>query len=184
MALKIENKSTIRINPEKLVKHIRSIIEALPGEHIRGLGRLIIVDYISEPKLDVKQRDELPGLYHPKLPGSPQAWLEIALSPIRAENRGLWERLKGRLAFKANVTATVISLIGQHYYMTLSHGVRKTQYEQAVRNYVEKQLTAYSRSRRGLLPWLMRPIRPYLEKLAKWLAKRYERELSAQKRKK
>jgi hypothetical protein len=183
MILKLENKTTVKINPDKLTRHINSVIESVPREHLRGLNKLVLVDYINDSRIDAKQRSELPGLYHPKMPGSPQAWLEIALCPLKPEG-SLWKRLSSRLALKANVTTALLSLIGQHYYLTLSHGVRKTQYEQAVKSYVDKQLTAYGRTRKGFRAWLFRPLQPALEKLARWLRKKQEEQLKDQQGKK
>jgi hypothetical protein len=178
MAIKIDNTATVNLNIEKLMKHINSILESVPQAHLRGISKIVIVDRIEEPRLDPTQRAELPGLYHPKLPGSP-AWMEVALLPLRSDSSWI-KRLGRRLTFKTNVTATLLSLIGQHYYLTLSHGIKKSQYESAVRNYVEKQFAVYTESKRGFRYFLLKPFKPYLEKLGKWLRKRYEMELKKQ----
>lgn len=171
MGLKIENKATVRFNEQKLIKHLNSVLDTLPREHLRGINKLVLVDYVNDPRVDAKLRRELPGLYHPKLPGSPQAWIEIALAPLRPD-ASFWKRISASLAFKANVTTTLLSLVGQHYCMTLSHGIRKDQYEQAVRSYVERQLSLYARSQKGFRAWLFRPLQPMLERLARWLRKK------------
>ena len=178
MAIKIDNTSTVKLNIEKLIKHMNSVLESVPQAHLRGITKIVLVDRIEEPRLDPAQRAELPGLYHPKLPGSP-AWLEVALLTLRSDTSWI-KQLGRRLTFKTNVTATLLSLIGQHYYLTLSHGIKKSQYESAVRSYVEKQFAVYAESRKGLRFLLLKPFKPYLEKLGKWLRKRYEMELKKQ----
>jgi len=178
MAIKVENKSTVKIRVEKLTNHINSVLESVPQAHLRGISKIILVDRIEEPRLDPAQRSELPGLYHPKMPGSPP-WLEIALLTLRTDTTW-YKRLGRRLGFKANVTTTLLSLIAQHYYLTLSHGVKRSQVEPAVRAYVEKQLTVFAGSRKGIRAALLRPFRPPLEKLARWLRKRYQEELKKQ----
>ncbi len=169
--MKIENRATVNLNYQKLTEHLRSVLETVPREHLRGVSKLVLVDYITDSRLDPQMRRELPGLYHPRMPGSPQAWLEIALKPLTPEG-SLWKRLSARLALRANITATLLSLIAQHYYLTLSHGVRKEQYEHAVRSYVDRQLSLYARTRKGFRAWLVRPLLPWLERLARWLQKK------------
>ncbi len=169
--MKIENRATVNLNYQKLMAHIHSVLEIVPKEHMRGVSKLVLVDYITDSRVDPQMRRELPGLYHPKMPGSPQAWMEIALKPLTPEG-SFWKRLSARLALRANVTATLLSLIAQHYYLTLSHGVRKEQYEQAVRSYVDRHLSLYARTRKGLRAWLIRPFLPWLERLARWLQRK------------
>ncbi len=174
MAIKIENQATVKLNAVKLQKHLEEVLGVVPAEHVRGLTKLVIVDQIQEPRLDPKQRAELPGLYHPKMPGS-SPWMEIALQPLLPRT-SFWKRIGARMSFKPNVTGTLLSLVGQHYHMTLAHGVKKGQYEQAVRTYVEKQFSEFNRRRGGWRAKLFRPIQPTLEKWAKKLRKKYEQE--------
>jgi hypothetical protein len=178
MAVKIENKSTVNLSFEKLTKHLNSVLETVPQAHLRGISKIILVDRIEDPWLDPVQRAELPGLYHPKSPNSP-SWLEIAVETLRSDHTW-YKRLGRRVAFKANLTTTLFSLIAQHYFLTLSHGVKRSQFEPAVRGYVEKQLAIYSESRKGLRATLLKPFRPALERFAKWLQKRYQEELKKQ----
>jgi hypothetical protein len=172
--MKIENRATIKLNYSKLIAHLNSVLEIIPREHLRGVSKLVLVDYVTDSRLNPQMRRELPGLYHPKMPGSPQAWMEIALKPLTPEG-SFWKRLSARLALRANVTATLLSLIAQHYYVTLSHGVRKEQYEQAVRSYVDRHLALYARTRTGLRARLIRPFLPWLERLARWVHKHQRR---------
>jgi hypothetical protein len=172
MIVKIENKSGIKLNNKKLNDHMSSILDSIPQAHLRGISKIVLVDRIEESRLGLGQQADLPGLYHPKMPGSPP-WLEIALVPLH-EDRSLVKRLEKRLTFKASVSATLLSLIAQHYYLTLSHGIKKSQFELAVRTYVEKQYRAYSDSKGGIRATLLRPLRPYLERFARWLQHRSE----------
>lgn len=178
MTIKIENKSTIKLNLDKLTHHINSVLDTLPKAHLRGISKIILVDRIEEPRLDPTMRAQLPGLYHPKMPGS-LPWLEIALSTLRTDTTW-YKRLGRRLSFNANVTTTLLSLVAQHYYLTLSHGVKKDQIEPAIRAYVERQLAVYARSRKGFVATLLKPLRPLLERLGRWLQKRYREELKKQ----
>jgi hypothetical protein len=178
MAIKIENKSTVNLNLDKLTHHINAVLDTVPPAHVRGISKIILVDRVEEPLLDPAQRVELPGLYHPKLPGS-LPWLEIALLTLRTDTTW-YKHLGRRLGFKANVTTTLLSLVAQHYYLTLSHGVKRSQIEPAVRTYVEKQLTVYAQSRKGIRATLLKPLRPVLERCGRWLQKRYREELKKQ----
>jgi hypothetical protein len=178
MAIKIENKSTIKLNFDKLTHHINSVLDTVPPAHLRGISKIILVDRVEEPRLDPAQRAELPGLYHPKMPGS-LPWLEMALLTLRTDTTW-YKRLGRRLGFKANVTTTLLSLVAQHYYLTLSHGVKRSQIEPAIRAYVEKQVTVYAQSRKGIRAALLKPLRPVLERFGRWLQKRYREELKKQ----
>jgi hypothetical protein len=176
MTVKVENKSSLKFNSLRLIKHINSILDSVPQAHLRGITRVLLVDRIEDSRIDPIQRAELPGFYFPKLPGS-LPWIEIAIEPLRLD-KTWYRRLGKRLTFKANVTATLLSLIGQHYHLTLSHGVKKAQFERAVRVYTEKQISAYSSAQKGLRTYLLRPIQPALKKLARWARKRYTQEMA------
>jgi len=171
MRVKIENKSTCKIDFDKVSRHIDSVVEIVPTAHLRGISKIILVDRIEEARLNPSQRSELPGLYHPKLPGySP--WLEIALVTLRNDT-SWYKRLARRLAFKRILTTVLLSLIAQHYFLTLTHGVKKPQVDSNIRSYVEKQLSVYGKSRKGIIAQMLRPVRPLLERFARWLRKRY-----------
>ena len=172
MTIKIETKTSVKTNIENLKKHINNVLSTVPQSHLRGLTRIMLVDRIDEPRLDASQRAQLPGLYHPKIPNS-QPWIELALFTLLDETT--WFKRMGRkLAFRANITTTLLSLVAQHYYLTLSHGIKRSQIESAVKAYVEKQMNIFAQSQKGLRVTLLKPFRPILEKLAKWVRKRYQ----------
>ncbi|MGI9036119.1 MAG: hypothetical protein ACR2GD_08785, partial [Pyrinomonadaceae bacterium] len=78
MALKIENQSSIEL-PKDAEKNIHKILKSVPVEHLRGLEKVKIVDFIKPPqmKTNVPVKGDLPGLYHPRA-GNKGAYLEIS----------------------------------------------------------------------------------------------------------
>ena len=78
MAIKIESQVERKL-PADTLKSIEHAFDSLPREHTRGLERIRLVEFISEPRLrGTFQATELPGLYHPRQ-GPKGAWLEIAV---------------------------------------------------------------------------------------------------------
>ena len=171
MAIKIENQVE-RTIPKDSVTHIEAAFDSLPREHTRGLERIRLVEFISEPRLrGTVQLTELPGLYHPRQ-GPKGAWLELALGVLLPANKPIHKRIVPRLSFKGNLTATIFSLVGQHYHLTLKHSLKKTQLEPAVRAYTEKHLKAWNEKKHTFRAKLFKPIQPTLERWAKGLQKR------------
>src|SRR5262249_2143274 len=74
---KVENQATIAV--KNLDDEVQRVVECVPVEHMRGLGRIVFVDRIEDPRLDAKLAATLPVLYHPRMPGTPTAFGEIAL---------------------------------------------------------------------------------------------------------
>src|SRR5918998_1369601 len=139
MAIKIEFDTKAKL-PGKTQTQIEKILECLPREHLRGLERIRIVDSINDPRLkNMQQRTDLPGLYHPKQ-GAQAAWLEVAAGVLLPRSKPLMKRIMPRLSFKGNLAAIIFSMVGQHYYLTLRHSVKRGQIESAVRAYTEKYL--------------------------------------------
>ncbi len=171
MAIKIEN-LVERTIPKDSISHIEGAFDSLPREHTRGLERIRLVEFISEPRLrGTLQMTELPGLYHPRQ-GPKAAWLEIALGVLLPANKPIHKRIVPRISFKGNLTATIFSLVGQHYHLTLKHSLKKTQLEPAVRAYTEKHLKAWNEKKHTFRAKLFKPIQPTLERWAKGLQKR------------
>jgi hypothetical protein len=171
VAIKIENQ-TERALPSGTLKNIEEAFDSLPREHTRGLERIRLVEFISEPRLKGPVAlSELPGLYHPRQ-GQKGAWLEIAVGVLLPSNKPIHKRIIPRLSFKGNVTALVISLVGQHYHLTLKHSLKKTQLEPAVRLYTEKHLRLWNENKHSFRARLFKPIQPALERWAKGLQKR------------
>jgi hypothetical protein len=171
LPFKFENQATIKF-PKKTLGHIESVVNSLPREHLRGIDKLRIVDNIEDPRLKAlgDKASNLPGLYHPKQ-GIQAAWLEIALDPLLKPSESFFKRFTPRMTFKSNIAALLVSLIGQHYYITFRHSVKKGQIEQSVRQYTEKHLKAWSEKQHSFRAKLFKPLQPMLERWAKSLQK-------------
>jgi hypothetical protein len=171
VAIKIENQSERKL-PKDTEKHLEGAFDSLPREHTRGLERIRLVEFISDPRIrNTFQASELPGLYHPRQ-GPKGAWLEVAVGVLLPANKSPHKRIIPRLSFKGNLAATVFSLVGQHYHFTLKHSLKKTQLEPAIRAYTEKQLKAWNLKKHSFRAKLFKPLQPTLERWAKGLQKR------------
>jgi hypothetical protein len=164
MQIKFENNSEVKAlrNINTLME---SIIKVLPREHLRGLNHIRLVQRIEDIRARARNLD-LPALYHPRQ-GSQPAWIEISTDVLLGPTQPFQKRLMLRLSFKSNLAALVISLVGQHYYITLCHSVKRGQMEQAIRNYTEKYLKIWSRSEHKFRTRLFKPFEPHLERWAK-----------------
>ena len=174
MSVKIEVHTTKEI--KNLNGKIEKVLEVVPAEHLRGLSKIVLVDAITEPRLSATQRATLPGLYHPKMAGQ-SAWAEISLS-VLAPKEKFPKRLLTRLALKSNLAQVVLSLVAQHYQLTLSKGIKKTQLESAIKSYVERHFEKWRDREGGLRVRLLKPFKPQLDKIAKRLARRYKEEMA------
>ncbi len=169
--IKIENQCERKL-PKETILQVEEAFESLPREHTRGLERVRLVEFISDPRLrNTFQASELPGLYHPRQ-GPKGAWLEIAVGVLLPGNKPVHKRIIPRLSFKGNLAATIFSLVGQHYHFTLKHSLKKTQLEPAIRTYTEKQLKAFNEKKHSFRARLFKPLQPTLERWAKGLQKR------------
>ena len=178
MTIKIETQSTNNL-PNKFTYSIERILNQVPKDHVRGIDKLKIVNQINDPRVPISQRTSLPGLYHPRQGNTP-AWLEIASNTIFPPSAPFHRRIIQRISYKGNLAAILFSLIGQHYYLTMRHSLRKNQLEGAVRSYTEKQLRVWSEQQGGLRAKLFRPLQPTFEK---W-ARRLQNRMKAEERKK
>ena len=173
--LKIENQSTIAL-PKGAEENIRKIFAHLPTEHQRGLERIRLVDFINNPQLKnspVPIKGDLPGLYHPKIQNK-NAWLEVSVGALLQPTENFGKRWMAKTSFKSTLAGLIFSLVGQHYYLTLRHSVKKGSLEPQIRQYAQKNLKDWSEkqaanSRRAKL---FKPLRPYMERWAKWLNKK------------
>jgi hypothetical protein len=177
MNVKIEDASPDRIR--KLDAQVERILSLVPAEHLRGFTKLVFVDLITEPRISSAQRSGLPALYHPRA-GGQMAWGEVATSVLIPKKK-FHQRLMSRLTLKPNLAQVILSLIAQHYYLTLSKGIKKNQLEYACRTYTEKYFEKWRDSQGGIRMWLTKPFRPYLDKLAKKLSKKYKQEAEKKK---
>lgn len=169
-ALKIENLSG-RSLPRKTLSAIDKILSYVPKEHLLGIERLKLVDTITDPRLPEAQRAALPGLYHPRQLNQP-AWIEVAIDTLLPQKGSFFKRIAPRLSFKGNLAAVLYSLVGQHYYFTKRHSVKKTQLEGSVRAYTEGLLKKWGEGEHQTRARLFKPLRPFFEKWAKDLKRK------------
>lgn len=171
MAIKIELATGIKI-PSKTKQWLENILECIPREQARGIDRLKLVGKISDPRLkNLETHTELPGLYHPKQ-GTQPAWIEVATDVLIPRSKSLAKRIMPRLSFRGNLAAIIFSLIGQHYYLTLKHSIKRGQIESAVRAYTEKHLRIWHENQHTLRSRLFKPFQPTLERWGRTLQKR------------
>jgi len=175
MAIKIENKSTIKL-PRKTEETIQSVFDVVPREHTRGLSKVVLVDrVIPDTRIQMPSNiSELPGIYHPKM-GNAQPFCEIGIATLLAGD-GWFKRLAARLNFRPSLAYLALSLQAQHYHLTLSHGIKKNQYEGAIRAYMDRYHKIWREKQAGWRAKLFKPIQPWLDKLARKLKKRYAAE--------
>jgi hypothetical protein len=171
MAPKLETETSTNL-PRKTKRWIDGILNSIPREHLRGIERIKLVDNINDPRVkSLQQRTNLPGLYHPKS-GVQPAWLEIATGTLIPQSKPLLKRLLPRLSFRGNLAAIIFSLVGQHYYLTLRHSIKRGQIEPAVRAYTEKRLQDWHERQHTVRSRLFKPIQPTLERWGRSLQKR------------
>lgn len=174
MAIKIELQTEAKL-PSNVKQQISSVLELLPREHVRGIERVRIVDSINDPRIRVPQKIDLPGLYHPRQ-GTQPAWLEIAANALLPPKQTLHKRLMSKLSFKSNIAALTISLVGQHYHLTMRHSLKKGQLEPAIRAYTEKHLKLWGGKQGGWRARLFKPLQPTFERWAKALQRQAAKE--------
>jgi hypothetical protein len=175
--IRIENQATFPL-PKDTEQQIGKILDFLPTEHQRGLEKIRLVDFINDPRLknlDKPIKGDLPGLYHPKV-GNQNAFLEISMGALLQPTEGFAKKMMAKSAFKGNLAGMIFSLVGQHYYLTLRHSVKKQSLEPQIRQYAEKNLKQWSAEQQeqnsGFRTKLFKPFRPHIEKWAKWLNKK------------
>lgn len=173
--VRIENQSTISL-PKGTDEHIRKVLDFLPVEHIRGLEKIKLVDFINDPRLknmDVPLKGDLPGLYHPKA-GNQNAWLEMSMGALLQPTEGFAKKWMAKQGFKGNIAGLIFSLVGQHYFFTFKHSVKKQSLEPQIRQYAEKNLKIWSEEQQkgSVRAKIFKPFRPVLERWAKWLNKK------------
>ncbi len=173
--LKIENQTSIDL-PKGAEENIRKILAYLPNEHQRGIEKIRLVDFINNPQLKnspVPIKGDLPGLYHPKMQNK-NAWLEVSIGALLQPTENFGKRWMAKSAFKTNLAGLIFSLVGQHYYLTLRHSVKRESLEPQIRQYAQKNLKTWSekQSENSKRAKFFKPLRPYMERWAKWLNKK------------
>jgi len=171
VAIRIENQYEGKL-PKNALETIEEAFNSLPREHTRGIERIRLVSFISDLRIKgTFQATELPGLYHPKQ-GPKGPWLEVAVNVLLPVDKPFHKRIVPRMSFKSNLVALVISLVAQHYHLTLRHSLKKTQLEPAIRTYTEKQLKLWNERKHSFRARLFKPLQPTFERWAKGLQKR------------
>jgi hypothetical protein len=174
MNIKIENRATIKL-PPGTIETIEDILKSIPQGHLRGLSKIVLVDLItSDNRTPIPADVQLPGIYHPRM-GNIQAWCEVAMKTILPQANFI-KRMTGRLNIKSNLAGVVFSLQAQHYCLTISHGIKKNNLEAAVRSNTEKYYETWREKQTGLRAKLFKPMRPYLDRWARNLSRKYEEE--------
>lgn len=172
MALKIENQSSIEL-PKNTEETIQQVLKSIPSEHLRGLEKVRIVNFIKHPQMKnspVPIKGDLPGLYHPRM-ANKSAFLEVSAGALLQPTENFGKRMMAKSSFKSNLAGLLFSLVGQHYYLTLRHSVKKTNLEPQIRQYAEKNLRSWSEKQQvnSKRAKFFKPFAPYLERWAKWL---------------
>ena len=118
-------------------------------------------------------KGDLPGLYHPKMQNK-NPWFEISLGALLQPTEGFAKRWMAKSSFKSNMAGLLFSLVGQHYYLTLRHSVKKTNLEPQIRQYAQKNLKEWSEKQNAnsKRAKYFKPFQPYIERWAKWLNKK------------
>lgn len=173
--IRIENQASFPL-PNDTEAHIQKVLDFLPIEQIRGLEKIRLVDYINDPRLknlDVPMKGDLPGLYHPRA-GNQGAWVEVSMGALLQPTEGFAKKWMAKSQFKGNIAGLIFSLVGQHYYLTLRHSVKKQNLEPQIRQYTEKNLRVWSeqQNKNSVRAKIFKPFRPVLERWAKWLNKK------------
>jgi len=173
--IRIENTASFKL-PKDYEATIEKVLDFLPVEQYRGIERIKLVDYINDPRLknlDTPIKGDLPGLYHPRVQNQ-APFFELSMGALLQPTEGFVKKFMAKSGFKGNMAGLIFSLVGQHYYMTLRHSVKRTSLEPQIRQYAEKNLKAWSekQSEGSIRAKIFKPFRPYLERWAKWLNKK------------
>ena len=173
--IRIENTSTIKL-PKNAEADINKVLDFLPIEQYRGVEKIKLVDFINDPRLknmDVPLKGDLPGLYHPRA-GNQAPWFEMSMGALLMPTEGYVKKFMAKSGFKGNIAGLIFSLVGQHYYLTQKHSIKRTALEPQIRQYAEKNLKVWSEKQNAgsVRAKLFKPFRPYLERWAKWLNKK------------
>lgn len=173
--IRVENQASFDL-PKDTEATILKIVDFLPTEHIRGLEKVRLVDFINDPRLknmETPVKGDLPGLYHPRA-GNQAPWVEMSMGALLQPTESWGKKMMAKSAFKGNLAGLIFSLVGQHYYLTLRHSVKRQSLEPQIRQYAEKNLKSWSAANEntGFRARLFKPFRPTLERWAKWLNKK------------
>jgi hypothetical protein len=179
MAIKVENRSSLEL--PKVEEFVDRAVACLPAEHLRGLGRIVLVDRIEDPRLPRGGAESLPALYRPRVPGASSASGEIALPVLFPQKVNAFKRWAARSQAPARIAQAVFSLPAQHYIVTIaSRKLKSKNLERNVLEYVERYFKVWRDRQTGWRARLFRPLVPYFERWQKSL-QRYQREQARKK---
>ena len=173
--IRIENAASFAL-PKDYEVSIQKVLDYIPVEQYRGVEKIKLVDYISDPRLkagDLPARGDLPGLYHPRVQNQ-APWFELSMGALLQPTETFIKKFMAKSGFKGNLAGLLFSLVGQHYYLTLRHSVKRTSLEPQIRQYAEKNLKSWSEKQAegSVRAKMFKPFRPMLERWAKWLNKK------------
>lgn len=173
--IRIENTASFPL-PKDYEATINKVLDFLPIEQYRGVERIKLVDYINDPRLknlDTPIKGDLPGLYHPRVQNS-APWFELSMAALLQPTEGRVKKFMAKSGFKGNIAGLIFSLVGQHYFLTQKHSVKRSALEPQIRQYAEKNLKIWSEKQAegSTRAKLFKPFRPMLERWAKWLNKK------------
>ena len=173
--IRIDNKASFPL-PKGTIENINKVLDFLPTEQIRGVEKIKLVDYLNDPRrknLDTPLKGDLPGLYHPRQ-GNQAPWMEMSMGALLQPTETFIKKFMAKSSFKGNLAGLLFSLVGQHYYMTLRHSVKKGGLEPQIRQFAEKNLKVWSEKQNegSVRAKIFKPFRPALERWAKWLNKK------------
>jgi hypothetical protein len=170
MAIKVENHASIPV--KELETQVQQALDCVPVEHLRGFSRIVFVDRIENPRLERSLTENLPVLYHPRMPGAASAFGEVALAVLQPQDVSWLKRTAARSQARAIIAQSVLSLAAQHYLLTVSSRKKKgPEVERAMREYVKKYFVVWRDRQTGWRARLFRPLVPYLERWQKSAAK-------------
>ncbi len=173
--IRIENTASITL-PKDTDGMINKVLDFLPVEQYRGVEKIKLVDFINDPRLknmDTPIKGDQPGRYHPRA-ANQAPWMEMSMAALLMPTEGYVKKFMAKSSFKGNIAGLLFSLVGQHYYLTQKHSVKRTALEPQIRQYAEKNLKVWSekQSEGSWRAKAFKPFRPYLERWAKWLNKK------------
>lgn len=101
--IRVENQASFDL-PKDTEATILKIVDFLPTEHIRGLEKVRLVDFINDPRLknmETPIKGDLPGLYHPRA-GNQAPWIEMSMGALLQPTESWGKKMMAKSAFKGN----------------------------------------------------------------------------------
>lgn len=173
--IKIINDSEVEL-PKNTEQTIHEILDYLPVEHRRGIEKLTLLDFIDDSGLKEAKgdfKDNLPYMYYPKMQNK-SARMEISMMALLKPLGKFTERWMAKSSFRSSLASALFVMVGQHYYLTMRHSVKKENLQPKIQRYAQDNLRRWSEEQSGK-SWrgrLFKPLRPVMERWAKWLNKK------------